>query len=138
MKRLYVLMLISSMSYAGGDKTSIADYVQIHKPYMSLACVDAQNQAAIDACSKRSLKMSMEHMNRLLNTLYLDYNQSEPELIKFLKVSQNDWRAYMESTCRVETYYSRGGTGFDSIWNACLEAKTNERASFLNWMLENP
>ena len=138
MKPLYLLMLISSMSYAGGDAAGVPDYVQIHMPYMSLACLDAKNQADMDACSKRSLKKSMEHMNSLLDALHLNYNKSEPELTKLLKASQNDWRVYMESTCRVETYYSRGGTGFDSIWNACLESRINERASFLNWLLENP
>lgn len=138
MKHLYVLMLMSGISYAGGDVVNMPDYVEIHKPYMSLTCVDAQTQSDMDSCSKRSLESSTEQMHRLLDTLYTAYSKSEPELLKMLKSSQTEWKAYMESTCRVETYYSRSGTGFDSIWNACLETKTRERASFLNWMSDNP
>jgi uncharacterized protein YecT (DUF1311 family) len=143
MKRFYVLMFMlmftSSMSFAaGGDVANTTDYVQIHKPYMSLTCVDAQTQADMDTCSKRSLENSIKQMNRLLDMLHMNHSKSEPELLTILEKSQTDWKAYMESTCRVETYYSRGGTGFDSIWNACLEAKINERASLLQWMLDNP
>ncbi len=140
MKRFCVLMLMftSSMSFAGGDVANIIDYVQIHKPYMSLACVDAQTQADMDTCSKCSLENSIKQMNLILGMLHMNHSKSEPELLTILEKSQNDWKAYMKSTCRVETYYSRSGTGFVSIWNACLEGKINERASFLHWMLDNP
>lgn len=138
MKYLYMLIFVSSLSHAGGDKVDIPDYMQVHKPYLALTCIDAQNQQDMDACGKQSLARSTEQMNRLLGILKNNHSNSEPDLLKALKDSQEAWKPYMESSCRVETYYSRDGTGFNSIWNACLEAKTNERISFLSWMLDNP
>ncbi len=138
MKYLFLLLWVPLLSYAGGEKVEVPDYMQIHKPYLSMACIDENTQQAMDKCGERSLVKVTSRMNKTLALLKKNYINTEPDLFKLLQVSQLSWQSYMELNCKIETYDSRNGSGFNSIWNACLEAKINERISFLNWMMENP
>ncbi len=138
MKYIYLLFFMSSLSYAGGQDVKTPDYMNIHKSFMSLTCIDEKTQQAMDQCGKKSLENATTQMNSLLNVLKESYSTDEPGLLELLLSSQADWKIYMNSVCKVETYYSRNGSGFDSIWNSCIEMKINERISFLTWMKENP
>ena len=136
MKYLFFLLLTPLLSYAGGNE--IPDYMQVHKPFLSMACIDEKTQHTMDQCGERSLASATSRMNALLDLLKKNNISAEPDLFKFLKSSQLAWKTYMESSCKVETYDSRHGSGFHSILNACHEAKINERISFLSWMMDNP
>lgn len=138
MKSLFILLCAFALSTACNGEVDIPDYNQLHKPYESLTCIDEQNQQAMDKCGEQSLAKATAQMNAFLNNLKKSYISDEPDLLQPLQDAQVAWQAYMESSCRIETYYSRGGSGFHSIWNACLETKTNERISYLSWMMDNP
>lgn len=59
------------------------------------------------------------------------YGQVEPRDI-YLKKSQQAWIKMRDASCNYETYESRTGTGFSSIYTQCLLDKTNERIKYLN------
>lgn len=138
MKALYVLILFTSLSYADTKDVDITDYSLLHKTYRSISCIGEINQQAMDRCGELSLKKSTSKMNDLLQKLLKNYKSEETELYNLLIISQKKWQHYMKLSCQLETYYSREGSAYSSIFNACLEMKTNERISYLNWMLENP
>ena len=140
MKYLYLLVFFAGVSCAGSEAVDVPDYVDVHSVYMSMsmACLDAQDQRAMDECGVKSLAEANKKLKRLYGTLKSNYMKSEPDLFKALEVSQNRWDTYKVSSCKLETFYSREGSGFDSIWNGCLETKINERISYLNWMISNP
>ncbi|EBA5557768.1 DUF1311 domain-containing protein [Escherichia coli] len=58
------------------------------------------------------------------------YGQVESRDI-YLKKSQQIWIKMRDASCNYETYESRTGTGFSSIYTQCLFEKTNERIKYL-------
>jgi len=59
------------------------------------------------------------------------YSQMESKDI-YLKKSQLAWIKIRDADCDYETYESRTGTAFSSIYEQCLLDKTNERIKYLN------
>lgn len=58
------------------------------------------------------------------------YGQNEPRDI-YLKKSQLAWIKMRDASCDYETYESKTGTAFSSIYEKCLLDKTNERIEYL-------
>ncbi|MBJ8380943.1 DUF1311 domain-containing protein [Citrobacter sedlakii] len=58
------------------------------------------------------------------------YGQKESRDI-YLKKSQQIWIKMRDASCDYETYESRTGTGFSSIYTQCLLDKTKERIKYL-------
>lgn len=138
MKFLYLLVLVAGVSCAGSEAVDVPDYIEVHSVYMSMACLDAQDQRQMDECGEKSMAEANKKLERIYSTLKSNYMKSEPDLFKALEVSQNSWDTYKVTSCKLETFYSREGSGFDAIWKGCLETKINERISYLNWMISNP
>lgn len=59
------------------------------------------------------------------------YGQMESKDI-YLKKSQLAWIKIRDADCNYETYESRTGTAFSSIYEQCLLDKSNERIKYLN------
>jgi uncharacterized protein YecT (DUF1311 family) len=112
--------------------------MQVHKPFLSLSCIDEKTQKSMDKCGEVGLAKVTSQMKMLLEGLTKRYKKGEPDLSKAIQFSQQAWQADIEASCKVETYESRDGSGFNSIWNSCLETRTNERISYLDWVLESP
>jgi uncharacterized protein YecT (DUF1311 family) len=49
----------------------------------------------------------------------------------YLKKSQQEWIKMRDASCDYETYESRRGTGFSSIYKKCLLEKTKARIKYL-------
>lgn len=58
------------------------------------------------------------------------YGQSESRDI-YLKKSQLAWIKMRDASCDYETYESKTGTAFSSIYEKCLLDKTNKRIEYL-------
>jgi len=58
------------------------------------------------------------------------YGQNESRDI-YLKKSQQAWIKIKDADCAYETYESKKGTGFQSIYLQCLLEKTNSRIEYL-------
>lgn len=58
------------------------------------------------------------------------YGQKESKDV-YLKKAQQAWVKMRDASCDYETYESKAGTGFSSIYEKCLLDKTNERIQYL-------
>ncbi|NLS54058.1 lysozyme inhibitor LprI family protein [Hafnia alvei] len=58
------------------------------------------------------------------------YGQKESKDV-YLKRAQQAWIKMRDASCDYETYESKTGTGFSSIYEKCLLDKTNERIQYL-------
>lgn len=58
------------------------------------------------------------------------YGQKESRDV-YLKKAQQVWVKMRDASCDYETYESKTGTGFSSIYMGCLLDKTNERIQYL-------
>lgn len=58
------------------------------------------------------------------------YGQKESKDV-YLKKAQQAWVKMRDASCDYETYESKTGTGFSSIYEKCLLDKTNERIQYL-------
>ena len=136
-KILFLLLFIAPSSYAA-DSPKMPNYIQAHKIYIPLNCINSQTQAEMDECHHKNLPALTTKMDMTLSLLKKNYKTSEPGLLKELEKSQAAWKNYYVANCDFETYESRNGTGYYSILNMCLETKINERISYLQWMLDHP
>ncbi|HGM6861243.1 TPA: lysozyme inhibitor LprI family protein [Serratia rubidaea] len=59
------------------------------------------------------------------------YGQNESRDV-YLKRSQQAWIKLRDADCDYETYESKTGTAFSSIYEKCLLDKTSERIKYLN------
>jgi len=58
------------------------------------------------------------------------YGESDSRDV-FLKRSQQIWIKMRDADCNYETYESKKGAGFQSIYTQCLLNKTNDRIKYL-------
>ncbi|MBF0401572.1 MAG: DUF1311 domain-containing protein [Magnetococcales bacterium] len=73
-----------------------------------------------------------------------DLNQSwatftsglEPGFKQALIEAQRAWVTYRDRNCDAETFLARGGTGYISFYNLCLERMTRQRTEVLRTLLE--
>lgn len=138
MKYLFIMLLAVPFNCACASATHIPDYQEVHKPYLAMTCLDSKTQQEMDACTQKSLNLRTRHMKMILGQLMKNYKAGEAGMAKALEKSQHSWQVYKNNNCKLETYDSRSGSGYASILNACLETKTNERISYLQWLLDNP
>jgi len=136
MKKTFVFLLFLTQSCYAGD--AIPDYMKIHEPFGAATCSSANTQHEMDACGRKSLAMATKKMEQILAKLKKNHKANEPKLFVFLEKDQASWETYKTTGCEFETYYSRNGSGYESILNVCLETKVNERISYLQWMLDHP
>ncbi|MGY5586207.1 lysozyme inhibitor LprI family protein [Vibrio cincinnatiensis] len=135
MKYLTLFTLLPFFSYAAEDIS--VDYDEIHKPYFNVSCMNEKNQEKMDICGDKSLLEATNAMVLLVDSLIESNLEPFPELSTKIKQSQAYWEQYHKINCEIETYESLGGSGYHSIFNACIEMKVNERISYLKWLESN-
>lgn len=114
--------------------------------YVALAALISSSLAKADSSSERvnykQIKDSYSKADAELNSVYRQqiqeykkegaefYGQSESRDIH-LKKSQLAWIKMRDAGCDYETYESKTGTAFSSLYEKCLLDKTNERIEYL-------
>jgi len=114
--------------------------------YLTLAALISSSFAKADSPSERvnfeRIKDAYSKADAELNFVYRQqiqeykkegaefYGQSESRDI-YLKKSQLAWIKMRDASCDYETYESKTGTAFYSIYEKCLLDKTNERIEYL-------
>lgn len=114
--------------------------------YVALAALISSSLAKADSSSERvnykQIKDSYSKADAELNSVYRQqiqeykkegaefYGQSESRDIH-LKKSQLAWIKMRDAGCDYETYESKTGTAFSSLYEKCLFDKTNERIEYL-------
>ena len=113
---------------------------------LALAALVLSSLAQADSSSERinyeKIKSAYSKADAELNSVYKQqiqeykkegaefYGQSESRDI-YLKKSQLAWIKMRDASCDYETYESKTGTAFSSIYEKCLLDKTNERIEYL-------
>jgi len=138
MKYVTILFFIPTLCFAAGGSSVSPDYFVVHKPYSAAGCLEAKTQQEVDQCSEIKLLKATNQMEILVGMLAKNYKENEPKLgIVFVK-AQKAWSEYMALACDYQTYYSKSGSGYQSILNVCKESQILERISYLHWMLDSP
>lgn len=83
-------------------------------------------------------KKSDNELNELYKKQMIEYKQEggafygrKESKDVYLKKAQQAWIKMRDASCDYETYESKTGTGFSSIYEKCLLDKTNERIQYL-------
>lgn len=113
---------------------------------LALAVLVLTSLAQADSSSERinyeKIKNAYSKADAELNSVYKQqiqeykkegaefYGQSESRDI-YLKKSQLAWIKMRDASCDYETYESKTGTAFSSIYEKCMLDKTNERIEYL-------
>ncbi|GGB00991.1 lysozyme inhibitor LprI family protein [Agarivorans gilvus] len=124
-------LILGSSKYQAPEKS----YAEIHKPFLSVSCIDKVNQEEMDTCTQNAITFLKKEMQIDLN--HLIESSEDKKYIKLLRNSQAYWEDYVETNCKIETYESKDGSGYFSIFNACLETQIIERISYLRWLKTN-
>lgn len=114
--------------------------------YLTLAALISSSFAKADSSSElinyEKIKNAYSKADAELNFVYKQqiqeykkegaefYGQSESRDI-YLKKTQLAWIKMRDASCDYETYESKTGTAFSSIYEKCLLDKTNERIEYL-------
>ncbi|MBE3287134.1 lysozyme inhibitor LprI family protein [Enterobacter cloacae complex sp. P31C] len=113
--------------------------------YLTLAVLISSSFAKTDSPSEwvnyEQIKDAYSKADAELNSVYKQqiqeykkegggYGQSESRDI-YLKKSQLAWIKMRDASCDYETYESKTGTAFSSIYEKCLLDKTNKRIEYL-------
>ncbi|MBZ9578970.1 lysozyme inhibitor LprI family protein [Klebsiella quasivariicola] len=108
----------------------------------SVLPLTAHSESLAEQENYKSIESNYKKSDQELNFLYKKqineyikeggefYGQNESRDI-FLKRSQQAWIKTRDADCNYETYESRKGTGYSSIYLKCLLDKTNERIKYL-------
>lgn len=120
------LLLKEYLQSTKEGETLKADVCEGNTDAQLLACLTIKNKAA-------ELDVSLR-----LSTLKYTLATNETDLWKILVHAQEVWRMYRDAACDVESYYSRGGTAYNTYQTRCLMEKNQDRATYLQVMIENP
>src|SRR4051812_32056890 len=88
-------------------------------------CQDVKKDPAFTACWHGELKKSEAEVQRRLRVLAERHRKDETELDRLMTKAQRAWLVWREAACRVDTYESKGGSGFSVYWDRC-QIKMNE------------
>ena len=100
-------------------------------------CTRPESEEALLACEHREFDRAQEAIGRREAALRERFGK-EPALLEALANAQAKWREFRDAECGLDTYDSRDGTAFESYWLACLRKLDWQRASRLQFLLDNP
>ena len=111
----------------------------------STSCKAANNESELHECLTVELKKSDEELNAAYQKLLSRYeatgapaNSQGQTQSGHLKEAQRGWIKLRDASCDFETYESRTGSGFGTIYTACLLEQTQKRVEYLNWFIGHP
>lgn len=114
-------------------------------PMKENICSSATNEVEMYQCLKHQLKKADTTLNQLYKVLvarYKDNGAPQAQGAKsqdgYIKEAQIAWIKFRDDSCDFETYESITGSGFGTIYTACLLDKTQERVKYLQWYIEHP
>ena len=90
------------------------------------------------ACWHEEFKKSEAEVARRLRVLSQRNHKDEPEYHGLMTKAQQAWLVWREAACRVDTYESKGGSGFSVYWDQCRIKMNQARATELQNMIDNP
>lgn len=137
MKYLLLIIFLPLFACATQESNLPADYEDIHKAYLNMNCINEATQQEMDSCGNENLISATNAMTLLTASLIESNLKESPDYSKKISESQTQWEKFHKISCEIETYESLNGSGYYSIFNACLEIKVNERVNYLKWLADN-
>jgi uncharacterized protein YecT (DUF1311 family) len=134
-KALLTCLLAPTVAVAAGNAPAIADYFKVHEPYDTKACIAANGNAGMEACTLKELETARLQMNARFKAAVRSVNEESPKLALKLKQNQKTWESTYLPQCEVQLYESVTGSGYGSLLNFCLIQMVNERTSYLNTLI---
>lgn len=110
-------------------------------PVTTSPCNNANTEAEMYDCLTAELKKSDGELNSAYKTLIDRYKadgQSTESQYYSLRQAQRAWLKLRDTSCDFETYDSRLGSGFGTIYTACLLQHTQKRVEYLQWYIKHP
>ena len=101
-------------------------------------CQNVEKDPALTACWSEEFKKSEAEVARRLRVLAERHRKEEPNLDRLMTKAQRAWLVWREAACRVNTYESKGGTGFSVYWDGCRIKMNEARAIELQEMIDSP
>lgn len=109
------------------------------------SCKAAKTETELYDCLNIELKKSDAELNEAYQNLSSRYQEtSAPANSKgltqggYLKEAQRGWIKLRDASCDFETYESRTGSGFGTIYTVCLLEQTQKRVEYLNGFIQHP
>src|SRR3954470_21325615 len=82
-------------------------------------CQNVEKDPAFTACWREEFKKSEAEVARRLRVLAQRHRKEEPNLDRLVTKAQRAWLVWREAACRVDTYESKDGSGFNVYWDRC-------------------
>lgn len=101
-------------------------------------CSNAPRDPEFTACWNAEFKKSDADVQQKLHVLAERHRKDEPELHKLMMTAQRAWLAWREASCKVDTFESKGGSGFSVYWDRCRIKMNKARAGQLQELIDNP
>ncbi len=101
-------------------------------------CQHAAKDPQFTACWREQFKTSEADVQQRLRVLAVRHRKDEPALHRLMTDGQQKWLAWREASCRVDTFESKGGSGFGVYWDRCRIKLNQARAAELQRMIDNP
>jgi uncharacterized protein YecT (DUF1311 family) len=101
-------------------------------------CRNVPKDPEFTACWHEEFKKSEAEVARRLRVLAERHHKDEPNLHRLMNKAQQAWLGWREAACRVDTYESKGGSGFCVYWDRCRIKMNQARATELQDMIDNP
>jgi uncharacterized protein YecT (DUF1311 family) len=123
------------------DPRSVPDFVRrsgVARPCGGQPLPEVQKDPAFTACWREEFKKSEAEVERRLRVLAERHRKDELDLHQLMTKAQRAWLLWREAACRVETYESKGGSGFSVYWDRCQIKMNEARAVELQHMIDNP
>lgn len=115
--------------------------IAVATPATVTPCNNAPTEAEMYDCLTAELKKSDAELNIAYKKLIDRYKadgQSAESQYNYLKQAQIAWLKSRDTGCNFETYDSRLGSGFGTIYTACLLQHTQKRVEYLQWYIKHP
>ena len=101
-------------------------------------CQNIEKDPEFTTCWSEEFKKSEAEVARRLRVLAERHRKDEPDLDRLMTKAQQAWLVWREAACRVDTYESKGGSGFSVYWDRCQIKMNEARAIELQHMIDNP
>ncbi|SEI87278.1 Uncharacterized conserved protein YecT, DUF1311 family [Allopseudospirillum japonicum] len=122
--------------------SSLVFTVAVHAENTSIDCENALSTLQINQCASIELESAKAELLNYLDASF-QHHANDPELVKAIKVAQENWQAYMSSHCDSIYTQWRAGTIRGVMAISCKTKLTKQRTheiwtNFLTYMDDAP
>lgn len=144
MKDLFILLLKSAVitiiffQNANALDLGGAEYKLIKDKYAETTCSKSITQTELSFCLHKMLSLSNKQLNEEYSKVKHMCADEIPSCVQELISAQRVWINFRDSSCKLESIQSYGGSAYNDYLTNCLIGYTRERIQYLKQFLLNP